>query len=319
MNYKLESGYIGNVVIPEGFIRSEMLSLNETQLKIYITVVMLAQNKSKAEFTELAEMLKMDIGALISVLQELEKLNLFKLSTTSVTVKAMENEEGAKPVTFREYTPEEIASMHDKEIEKLTRCAEKTYGKLLSYAEISTLISLCKFIGIPAGVLTVLIEYTGSLGKKTMAYLKNTALDWQEKGIDTVKKAHEYITYLEQQKNFYSTIKDVLGIYGREFTKKEREFLDKWSELKISPETIKDAYERTIDATGKISFAYMNKILTSDDQPQQKAAAVTSAKPPARKVKATGFNNFKSRPRDYDDIKRKAKEKLKHKREQEES
>lgn len=311
MNYKLESGYMGNIVIPEGLIRSEMLSLSEINLKVYITVLMLAQTKSKLEFTELASMLNLDIGKVISALQELEKLNLLKLSTTSVTIKAFEDEENAKRVAFREYSPEEIASMQDKEVQKLTRCAEKTYGKLLSYAEISTLISLCKFVGIPSDVLIVLIEYTGSLGKKTMAYLKNSALNWQEKGIDSVKKAHEYITYLEQQKNFYSTIKDVLGIYGREFTKKEKEYLDKWSELKFSPDMIKESYERTIDATGKISFAYMNRILTDDKQP---VVAVTSAqKPVNRKVKPTGFNNFKARTRDYDEIKKRAKEKLKNK------
>ena len=225
MNYKLESVYMGNIVIPEGFIRSQMLVLNETQLKTYITVIMLAQTKSKPDFAELASILNSDIAVIINTLQELEKLKLLKLSTTSVTVISADDEENAKPLTFREYTPEEIASMHDDEIQKLTRCAETTYGKLLSYAEISTLVSLYKFIGMPADVLTVLIEYTGALGKKTMAYLKNAALDWQEHGIDSARKAHEYITYLEQQKNFYATIKDLLGVYGRECTKKEREFL----------------------------------------------------------------------------------------------
>lgn len=312
MNYKLESGYIGNIVIPEGFIRSEMLSLNETQLKIYIMVSMLAQTKNKPDFQELSSMLGVDINEIISTLQELEKLKLVKLSSTAVTICASEDEESAKPLTFREYTPEEISSMQDKDIQKLTRCAEKTYGKLLSYAEISTLISLYKFIGIPRDVLTVLIEYTGSLGKKTMAYLKNAALDWQEHGIDSAKKAHEYITYLEQQKNYYATVKDVLGIYGREFTKKEREFLDKWSELKFTTEQIKDAYERTVDATGKISFAYMNKILTSDEPPKTFENTQTS-KAPVKKVKPTAFNNFKARSRDYDDIKKRAKEKLKNK------
>ena len=319
MNYKLESGYVGNIVIPEGFIRSQMLSMNEAQIKTYITVIMLAQTKSKIEFAELASMLDSDIAVVITNLQELEKLKLLKLSTTSVTVLATEDEENAKPLTFREYTPEEIASMHDAEIQKLTRCAEKTYGKLLSYAEISTLISLYKFIGISSDVLTVLIEYTGSLGKKTMAYLKNAALDWQQQGIDSARKAHEYITYLEQQKNFYATVKDYLGIYGREFTKKEREFLDKWSELKFSHEQIKDAYERTINATGKISFGYMNKILTDDSKPEQNEKKPETVKTTQRKVKPTGFNNFNARERNFDDIKKKAKEKLKNKRNREES
>ncbi|MBQ7040292.1 MAG: hypothetical protein IJN39_06960, partial [Clostridia bacterium] len=62
---------------------------------------------------------------------------------------------------------------------------------------------------------------------------------------------------------------------------------------------------------GKISFAYMNKILTADEPPKPVKTAQNTV--PQRKVRPTGFNNFESRTRDFDAIKKRAKEKLKNK------
>ena len=312
MKFKTDGDYIGGITLSEGFVRQDMKTLDEQQLKIYLLALMFAETKQKAEIKDIADILQIPIEDVVSALKELEKKTLISLSTTAITLKAPHTENTTKRLTFKEYTPEEIADMDDKDVDKIVRCAEKTYGKLLSYAEISTIISLYKFLSIPREVLIILIEYTGALGRKTMSYLKTAAMDWHERGIDSPKKAHEHITYLEQQKNYYAQMKELFGIYGREFTKKEKEFLDKWAELKFTAEEIKESYEKTIDSTGKISFAYMNKILTSDDveftQKQEQK--------PRKKVKPTGFNNFTARNRDYDDIKAKAREKLKKRAEE---
>ena len=151
------------------------------------------------------------------------------------------------------------------------------------------------------------IEYVAALGKKSLGYLKNAALDWHDKGIDTAEAAHAYITYLEQQKEYYASMRDVLGIFGREFTKKEKEFLDKWQKS-FTPEQIKEAHEKTLDATGKISFAYTNKILNSDGEAPKVYTADTSSK---KRVVPSKFSNFEPRKKDYDAVREKAKERAK--------
>ena len=45
----------------------------------------------------------------------------------------------------------------------------------------------------------------------------------------------------------------------RKINKKAREFLDAWKDT-CTPDEIKEAYEKTVDNTGKISFAYMNNL-----------------------------------------------------------
>ena len=59
-------------------------------------------------------------------------------------------------------------------------------------------------------------------------------------------------------------MKKLLGIENRALTEAERGFIRKWfEEYHFSLEMIGAAYERMIQWIGKLSFPYMNKILTS--------------------------------------------------------
>ena len=304
MNFKTDGAYRGNIILPEGFIREDMKNLSETELKLFLLAVMYAHGSQKAEWETIASLSGYTMRQCVEAFQGLEQKKLIKLTPTQVTILSPEPEAVAKPVAFKEYTPEEIAAMDDGEITNLTTCAEAAFGKLLNYGEISVLVSLYRWVGIPTSVLMVLIEYVAALGKKSVGYLKNTALDWHDKGIDSAEAAHAYITYLEQQKEYYASMRDVLGIFGREFTKKEKEFLDKWKP-DFSPEQIRAAYEKTVDATGKISFAYMHKVLNSDeDSPKPSFVVAETAK---KRVTPSKFANFEPRKKDYDAVRERAK------------
>ncbi len=301
MKFKTDGAYRGNIVLTEGFIREDMKNLTEAELKLYLLATMYAHGKKDIEWEDISAQSGYTMREAVEAFQHLEQKKLIKLTTTQITMLSAEPEVSAKPTAFKEYTPEEIAAMNDIEITNLTVCAEKAFGKLLNYGDIGVLTSLYSWVGIPAPVLMILIEYVAALGKKSVGYLKNTALDWHEKGIDTAEKAHAHITYLEQQKEYYASMRDVLGIFGREFTKKEKEYLDKWKG-EYSPEKIREAYEKTVDTTGKISFAYMNKILSADEG--SSAPAVSTKK----RVTPSKFANFEPRKKDYDSVKEKARE-----------
>lgn len=304
---KTENINSSGVAISEGFIRDDMPGLTETEIKLYLIVNFYACSKSKTELPVISNILNITLDEVVEGLKSLENKKLIKFTSSSITVLDRQSENDGKPAVFKDYTPEEIAKLKDKNIDALTTFAEKKYGKLLSYREISVLVGLYHYLGMSKEVLMILIEYTGALGKKTMSYLKSAALTWHEKQIDTPKKAHEYITYLEQQKDYHDEMKDLLGIYGRNFSKREAEFLDIWRE-KFSPEEIKEAYEKAIDMTGKISFSYTNKILLSDDKEFEAKPLLTKKK---NSVKPTRFNNISSSRTDYEAVKAKRKEALK--------
>lgn len=309
MVFKTENNFSDGVVLSEGFIRDEMINLSEFELKIYLLINALAKSKTKTDIPAISNIIKTTPDIVLESIKGLEKRKLIKFTSSAVTVLAIKAENNDKPATLKEYTPEEIAEVKDKNLDELTSFAEKKYGKLLSYREISVLVGLYHYLGMSKEVLMIMIEYTGALGKKTMNYLRTTALSWYENKIDTPKKAHEYITYLEERKTYHENMKTMLGIYGRNFTKREAEFLDSWKG-KFTAEEIFEAYETAVDMTGKISFSYMDKVLNSDGERELKVKRIFAK--PKNNVKATRFNNINPSGTDYEAVKAKRREELKN-------
>lgn len=303
MKFKTDGAYCGNVIIPEGFIREDMKTLSEAELKLFLIAVMHAHSEKNIEWEQISEQSGYTMRQCVDAFQALEQKKLIRLTTTQITILSPTPDVSAGTITFKKYTPEEIYALDD-EFTSIGTCAQTAFGKCLNEHDTQILASLYQNVGIPSPVLMILIEYIAAIGKKSMGYLKSVALDWHEKGIDTAKKAHDHITYLEQQKEYYASMRDTLGIFGREFTKKEKEYLDKWKE-KFNADLIKEAYEKTLDSTGKISFAYMNKILTSDQ------SEPVTVQVPKKRVTPSKFSNFEPRKKDYDSVKEKARARAK--------
>lgn len=137
-------------------------------------------------------------------------------------------------------------------------------GKTLSSADTELLYSFYDYYGLPVEVILVLIEYYASKGKVSMKYIEKEAGKWASSGIDSVKKAKAYINKREEFLSYTGRIRSLLGIGERRFTTRELGYIHNWqNEFSMSLDMVKTAYELTVNQTGKLSFAYMNKILES--------------------------------------------------------
>ena len=141
------------------------------------------------------------------------------------------------------------------------RQCEALLGKAFSSSDTATLVWLIEWAGVPADVLVTVAEYCRLAGKPSLRYIEKTALAWLDAGIDTIEAADERIKILTEQQGWEGELKNILGIGGRAFSVKEKEFSDEWMRLGFSPELLRAAYQRTLDGAGKLSFPYMNKIL----------------------------------------------------------
>lgn len=174
-----------------------------------------------------------------------------------------------KPLTspIKKPTPREIDKIGKQEdVQMLLREAEATLGKTFTSSDTSTLIWLYSWAGIPADVLLMIIAYCKYVGKTGMNYIQSTAISWVNDGIDTMEKAEEYIEKRYGQDEFERRIRRVFGLWGRAFTENEKKRLEEWREYEFSDEMYKEAYDRTVEATGKVSFAYINSILMNWNQ-----------------------------------------------------
>lgn len=204
------------------------------------------------------------------------------------------------------YTAAEIdatASVNES-VDYLFKQAEVILGKLLSPSDFEMLYSFVDWLGLPVEVVIMLLQFGASQGKTGKRYLETVAIDWADKGINTYESAEEYIREIELRMSNEGKVRGILGIYDRALTATEKKYISAWvTEKNYSAELISEAYDRTVAATGKLSWAYMNKILQSwqeqglENVDKVKASeemfkiknSPTKAKPAGKKSK---FNNY---------------------------
>lgn len=159
---------------------------------------------------------------------------------------------------------DEIVSLSEnkKEFGDLIEFGQQLLGKAFTNADLDSLAALYDFYNLSIHFIMTAMEYSVSIGKKSMGYVESICVAWINSGVnDDNIDVHSDI--LRRQNKYEETIKNEFGIY-RAFSAKEREFVENWFEVLHSPlELMKLAYDQCIDATGKTSFSYINKILVS--------------------------------------------------------
>lgn len=147
---------------------------------------------------------------------------------------------------------------------QMYKMAEQILGKTLSSADTELLYSFYDYYGLPIEVILVLIEYYTSRGKRSMKYMEKEVGKWASAGINTIQKAKAYIEKREEFLSYAGRVRTILGIQERRLSTRELTFINQWqSEWNMPLDMVKAAFELTVDQTGKLSFAYMNKILES--------------------------------------------------------
>ncbi len=164
------------------------------------------------------------------------------------------------------YSPAEIDAVAsvNKDIDYLFKQAETILGRMLNQYDYELLYSFVDWLGLPVEVVVMLLTFAANRGKTGKRYLESVALDWCDKGIDNYESAENYIKEIELKLSAEGRVRSVLGIYDRALSQTEKKYIKQWVfEKNIPVELISEAYDRTVSATGKLSWGYMNKILLS--------------------------------------------------------
>ena len=171
-----------------------------------------------------------------------------------------------------EYTAEEIAAeLRDQNgtFAALLREVENLFGRRLTTAQVSILLELYDYVGLPGEVLFTLISWLNERNRKkygpgkrlSMSYVKRVGYQWKENGYDTLEAADEYIASVQQRESREGAMLAALSIYGRPAAAGERRFLQQWLEWGFPAETVAVAYDITLTNTGRMNWNYCNAIL----------------------------------------------------------
>lgn len=212
-----------------------------------------------ADETFLAEQLGCSVEALAETVAKLRRNGL------------LESEKKLRPsVSAKNLTGQEMASVieADDSMKQLIEECQGLCGKVFTPTDISKVVALKIELGFSCEAILLLFFYyfekLDAVGRKlTVSYVEKSAYGLYNQGIRTAEALQLYIKQVEQQNSNQFRLRKLFGVGDRAFTKKEKDFFDKWLvEWTMPFALIEHAFDLAVDRTGKPGLAYMSKILS---------------------------------------------------------
>ncbi len=175
------------------------------------------------------------------------------------------------PDELPEYEPKEIVrlSREDGTFRALVGECARVLGHTLSTPDLSTLYGIYERLGLSAETILLLINHCAEKLRRrygegrlpTMRAIEKEAYYWANRDILTVEQAEEYLAELSRRESETEKIRTALGLSGRALSPTERKYIESWLSMGYGAETLSIAYDRTVVGTGKLTWAYMDKIV----------------------------------------------------------
>ncbi len=194
--------------------------------------------------------------------------------------------------TNHTFTANELCEIAEgnAEFKALIDMSQQTAGWIFNTKDIELIADLYSNLMLSTEYILALIGYFVKKREKPLRYLVKVANDYIANGIDSAAALEEKLQWLERFDGRAGRVRSMFGMGARDYSKKEMEFLARWfDELCVSDEMLKEAYEITVNNTGKASFSYINKILENWHESGVKKPAdipKKAAKPAAKTTRA---------------------------------
>ena len=165
------------------------------------------------------------------------------------------------PPKFKTILPSEIAEIMESspEIRTLFGAAEGIFARPLRHDEQRTLIWIHDHLGLPADVIAMLLSYSYSAGRATMAYIERVAIDWSSRGISTLEAADEELISIARADDYARHISSLIHV--RNFTPPQIEILSRWDKWGVSDELIMKAHDISVEKKGSPQISFMDGIV----------------------------------------------------------
>ena len=176
--------------------------------------------------------------------------------------------EDARP----EYRAEDLIrfAAEDPRLEAVFTEAAQVFGRKLSSSDMKMLAGLYKYHGLPAEVMMLLLNYCAERARArkegsvpSPRSVEKEGYDWVNREILSLEQAEEYIRFRREQREEISRVKEALDIRGRELSKTEREYVERWLGMGFRADAVAVAYDRTLVKLGRLHWAYMDRIFES--------------------------------------------------------
>ena len=152
---------------------------------------------------------------------------------------------------------------------RLTAEVERKLGKRLTTADLSALLGLYDYLGLPSDVIYLLVCHcaertAGRFGpgrRPTLRQIEREGYAWARRGIDTQAAAVEYLRDYGRKREAVPAYMRALRLGDRLPVREEEKFLLQWLEWGFPPEAAALAYEKTVLKCHEFKWSYCNGIL----------------------------------------------------------
>ena len=171
----------------------------------------------------------------------------------------------ARHATTPTYTGEELSRIIDENgLAMIIDECQRITGKVFTITEVNRIAALNSYLGLEGEFILLLFTYCAEKGKLTLKYIEKTAYDLWDNGIDTTEKLEDYIRREEEKHALEAKLRSLFGFGDRALTPAEKKHFASWSEeYGYGIDIITEAYNITVEKTGKLSLPYLSKILSN--------------------------------------------------------
>jgi len=218
----------------------------------------------------------------------------------------------APETAIPEYSREDVMGKleSDDSFASLLREVERKLGRL-SDPSVKKLLGLYDYLGFPAEVIFLLVNYCaerkaeqfGALKPPTMREIEKEGYAWARRELFSVEAADAYIRSERKKRRSFPDYMAALQLGDRAPSPGEERYLGAWSEMGFPAETVAIAYDKTVLKCREFKWPYCNGILKRwHEKGLHKPDEVKSENAPAR-ARSTPAQNAADRNawmKDYD-------------------
>lgn len=264
-SFTTENGF---AQVPYDFIENHLPKANATFVKIYIYLLMLAERKAQKSFGEIAKILGILESDLVNAVNYWQEKGFIFADGEHLRLGSPASDTEQMPFDVSENETEKSCNIaeaitQNEKLSDMFMFAQEILGKTITEKDMQTIYWFYEDLKMPIEVILLLIEYCVSKGKNRISYIEKVAVSWNEMGLNNVEAVTNYLKSEEQKTGFLYSVRRLMGIADRNLSQIEEQYLTKWhNDFMMSEEMIALAYEYCIIQTAKLSFPYMDKIIT---------------------------------------------------------
>ena len=162
------------------------------------------------------------------------------------------------------YSTEELSSILARrtELSQLIDDCQQAFGKIFNTNEIGVIAGLADYLGLDGEYILLLLTHCRNMEKKSLRYVEKMAISLHDEGVHGARELEERLRNIETMAKATGRVRSIFGITSRALSSKEKAMLESWiCKMNYDEAMLTRAYEMTVDAIGKASMPYANKIL----------------------------------------------------------